>query len=276
MTRLFLIALLGGGAWGVPEGSADPAEGGVFTLVLTDSLGWESRLVGVRRVDGTPRFQGWRGSAEILVPYGRIASMSLVRPARPGERWGARIALRTGAAVEATFDEREGDTLLSGFSALGQVRFSFRDSRRIVFEGETREEELPVFGPPDRGVDARVIDREGVETELVGLHRATGENVLVGRRGATFVDVPLRILASVTLERGLLRLRLVSGATSDLSIPATERGTVFCGEAEFGDWRILFGDVRAIRVHRVTPVLRDLDPVAALEGEAREEGGSTR
>lgn len=276
MTRIFLIALLGSSAWGVPEGTPNPGEGRLFTLVLTDSLGWESRLVGVRRVDGTPRFQGWRGSAEIVVPYERIASVDLVRPARSGERWGARIALRTGTAVEATFDEREGDTLHCGFSTLGQVRFSFRDARRIVFEGETREEELPAFGPPDRGVDARVTDREGVETELAGLHRATGENVLVGRRGATFVDVPLRILASVTLERGLLRLRLVSGATADLAIPATERATVFSGEAEFGDWRILFGDIRAIRLHRVTPVLRDLDPVAALEGEAKEEGGSTR
>ncbi|MGH7161934.1 MAG: hypothetical protein ACREID_00505 [Planctomycetota bacterium] len=271
---LFLALLAG------RDASAEERQ--LYNVEVLDAQGVETRLAAFYRVSGEDRFEGYRGSARIEIPYARMREFRLLPPAQPGGRMRAEFLLRTGSTVQATFDEREGELLFAGYAPFGRVRLFFRDMRRLRILGRTTRDDLPEFGAPGPGVDARAIDREGVETELVGLHRLAGETVLSGIRGSASVEVPLRIVRTIDLRdkgprRGFVAyVVLRGGAAVELRVPSHERTTVFGGEAEFGAWRAALGDLRGLVIHRTTPPARNLDPVLAAEGEAKAEAGPPR
>ncbi|MHC4731769.1 MAG: hypothetical protein ACYS6Z_14430, partial [Planctomycetota bacterium] len=132
------------------------------------------------------------------------------------------------------------------------------------------------------GVDVRLRDRQGVWTELLHFRRASStENTLPGLRGATSVSVPLRIVKRFELEPTPqsplgAELSLRDGTTVSMRLPIYEEETVYTGEAEFGVFRIRLGRVRELEVHRVTPQLRDLDPLEAAQGREKTEGRRQR
>jgi hypothetical protein len=252
----------------------------LYNVELVDSKGVQTSLSGYHFLNGDFRFQGYLGSAEIEIGYDRVAEVRIAPPAEPGGRMRADLHLRTGNVVRATFDEREGELMTSGFASFGRVTYFFRDLRLLRFVGKTKRSDLPVYGTAAPGVDARVRDRHGVETELVGLHRPAGENVIKGIRGSGSVAVPLRILRRLTLEHDkdspmlTVAAELAGGSSVRFHLPTYAEQTVYRGEAEFGAFRICIGEVRELTVHRVTPVLRDLDPAAAADG--REAVGDRR
>ncbi|MHC4550533.1 MAG: hypothetical protein ACYTEZ_17335 [Planctomycetota bacterium] len=266
-----LLALL---ASAVAEG---PREVPLLNVEIVDHDGVATRLVGFHRLSGEDDFQGYLGSGEIEVPYARLRELKVLGPSHPGGRMRAHLTLRSGKEIAATFDEREGDQLLSGFATFGRVRIFFRDLRQLKILSKTKREDLPVFGPPAAGVDVRLRDRQGVETELLHFRRVgSGENTLPGLRGASAVAVPLRIVQRFALapaERAPMQatITLRDGASLQMKLPAYEEETVYTGEAEFGVFRIRLGRVRELEVHRVTPPLRPLDPLEAAQGWEQEE-----
>jgi len=255
----------------------DPAQ--TFPLMnvqIRDREGVTTHLAGFHRISGVNRFEGYLGSAEIEVPYARVREIRIRAPETPGGRPRASLTLRTGDVIHAGFDEREGEQLFTGYADFGRVSIYFRDIRRLRVLGRTRRADLPKYGRPAPGVDARIVDREGVSTELIGFRRAGVENTLPGIRGATSIAVPLRIVKRATLEpaRGTTRLAgelvLRKGRSVRFRLPVHEEATVYRGEAPFGRLRIRLASIRRLEVHRTTPVLRDLDPVEAARGRARD------
>jgi hypothetical protein len=237
---------------------------------VVDREGVSTRLVGFYRVSGEDVFRGFLGAGEIQVPYERIVEVR-VRPAEPGARMRAQITLRSGNAVEATFDEREGEQLLSGYAPFGRMTVFFRDIRHLKILGRTAREDLPDYGPPVEGLDVRLTDSDGLETELIGFRRAVGENVIPGTRGAASIAIPLRIVKHVEITGDAAGLRaaatLKGGVSLDFRLPTYVEETAYRGEAEFGTYRIRLGKVRTMVVHRETPLLREFEPHA-------DEGGT--
>ncbi len=240
---------------------------------LVDNEGIRTRLVGFYRVSGEDLFRGFLGAGDIQVPYERIVEVR-VKPAEPGGRMRALITLRSGNVVDATFDEREGEQLLSGYAAFGRVTVFFRDIRQLRILGHTAREDLPDFGPPAEGMDVRLTDRDGMTTELIGFRRSVGEDVIPGTRGSASISIPLRIVKrlDITGDAASPGLRAVAtlrdGASLEFRLPTHVEETAYRGEAEFGTYRIRLGKVRSLVVHRETPVLREFEPLDAVDGEA--------
>jgi len=272
---IFVLVLL------AAAGADGPREVPLLNVEIVDAEGVQTRLVGFHRISGEDYFQGFLGSGEIEVPYTRVSEIR-VQPGHPGGRMRADLTLRSGKEVAATFDEREGHQLCTGFATFGRVRIFFRDIRHLKILGKTAREDLPTFGPPAAGVDVRLRDREEVWTELLHFRRASStENTLPGLRGATSVAVPLRIVRRYELKptpRSPLaaELSLRDGTTVKMRLPIYEEETVYVGEAEFGVFRIRLGLVRELEIHRVTPQLRELDPLAAAQGRETTEGRRQR
>jgi len=275
----FAILLLLAGVVGAGDLEEVP-ETPLRNVELVDRDGVTTRLAGFYRLSGEDIFRGFLGEGEIEVPYERVVDVRVSAPAHPAGRMRARFTLRSGNTVEATFDEREGEQLFSGYASFGRLTIFFRDIRRLRFLGHTNREDLPDYGPPTRGLDVRLTDREGVTTELIGFRRAVGENMVPGQLGAGSIAIPLRIvqrLAIAAAEDGAnLRATatLRDGATLEFELPGHVEETAYRGEAEFGTYRIHLGKTRELVVHRETPVLRDLAPLEAAEG--REEGPEGR
>jgi hypothetical protein len=240
---------------------------------LADREGVSARLVGFYRLSGEDVFRGFLGAGEIQVPYERLVEVR-VRPAEPGGRMRAQLTLRSGNVVDATFDEREGEQLLSGYAPFGRVTVFFRDVRHLRILGHTVREDLPDYGEPVEGLDVRLTDGDGIATELIGFRRAVGENVIPGTRGAASIAIPLRIVKRLEVSgdaeapglRGVATLR--DGSSLEFRLPSHVEETGYRGEAEFGTYRVRLGKVRTLVVHRVTPVLREVEPLAATDREA--------
>jgi hypothetical protein len=250
----------------------------LMNVEIVDKLGAKARLVAFHRVSGENLFVGYLGAADIEIPYGNVKSVRITAPEEPGGRMRAGFELQSGKEVAATFDEREGEQLFAGYADFGRVTIYWRDVRQLTFLARTKASDLPRFGKPTGGVDARLIDRDGVATELVAFRRGTGENVLAGLSGSMRVEVPLRIITKAQLRRTarspLLEcsLELKERKPLTLRLKRYEGDVAYRGRAEFGQLRIRLGDIRELLVHRATPSLRDLDPVAAAEGREIEIG----
>jgi hypothetical protein len=248
-----------------------PSDTPLRNVEITDRAGMSTRLAGFYRLSGEDFFRGFRGAGEVQVPYERVVEISVLAPAHPAGRMRAELTLRSGNVVEATFDEREGDQLLSGYASFGRVTLFFRDLRKVTFLGHTAREDLPDYGPPAEGHDVRVTDREGLSTELIAFRRAVGEDVIPGTRGAASVAIPLRIVRRLEISEGSgspilhAAAALRDGTTLEFSLPSYVEETSYRGEAEFGTYRIRLGKLREILVHRATPVLDDIDPLAVAE-----------
>lgn len=278
IARFLLPGLLLGASTGPAAVAEGPQELPLLNVVVVDRKGVETKLAGFYRISGEDYFQGYLGAAEVRIPYARIRACKVSAPEQPGERMRAEFTLRSGKTVDATFDEREGEQIFAGFAAFGKVTLYFRDIRTLTILGRTKRSDLPVFGPPARGADVKVTDRQGVATELLNFHRAAGQNAIPALRGSAAVTIPLRIIKSLTITpaeaapTAALAVVLHDGAKVNGRLPVTEETTSFTGEAEFGAYFIQLGNIRVLEVHRVTPELRDLDPLEAIEGrEAREE-----
>jgi hypothetical protein len=268
--RVTWLLLLVAGAAGGDDLAGVPATP-LRIVELEDREGVATKLAGFYRLSGEDLFRGFLGSGEIEVPYERAVEIRVL-PARAGQRMRAQITLRSGNVVDAAFDEREGEQLLSGYAPFGRVTISFRDLRRLRFLGHTTRDDLPDYGGPVEGLDVRLTDSEGLATELIGFRRAVGENVILAAHGAASLAIPLRILRrlEITEDRTSHALRGAAsfrdGSTLDVRFPTTVEETAYRGEAEFGTYRIRLGKVRDLIVHRETPVLRELVPVAAGDG----------
>lgn len=250
----------------------------LMNVEILDKEGAKARIVAFHRISGENRFVGYLGAADIEIPYENIKQVRIAAPEEPGGRMRATFELQSGKSVAATFDEREGEQLFAGYANFGRVTIYWRDIRQLTFQARTKTSDLPRYGKPTGGVDARLTDRDGVTTELVSLRRGTGENVLAGLRGSMRVEVPLRIIKKAELRRTArspllqCRLELKEREPLTLRLKRYEGEVAYRGRAEFGHLRIRLSDIRELLVHRATPPLRDLDPVAAAEGREVEIG----
>ena len=138
--------------------------------------------------------------------------------------------------------------------------------------------DFPRFGKPAAGVDARLVDRQGVSTELVGFRRRNGENVFQGIFGAMSIEIPLRIIKSVVMRpdeklgKYAARVSLTGGKFVEYHVPTYEEKVLYGGAAEFGDFRLTMGDIRRLDVHRVTPRLSRTDPLRSAGEDPSPEG----
>lgn len=240
----------------------------LLNVELVDVKGVRTVLAGFYRLSGEFHFEGYLGASEIRVPYDRIREIALSEPAEPGGRPLSRLVLHTGEEVAATYDQREGEILFSGFADFGRVTVCFRDIRHLRILGRTRRSDLPDYGRATPGVDVRLEDSRGMATELFGFRRATGPNVVPGVRGATLIGIPLRIVREIVLAPRQGRLldgtaTLRDGREVAFRVPSHEEQGVYVGEAPFGRLGIQLYQVRRLVVHRPTPALRDLDPLEA-------------
>ena len=252
----------------------------LMNVDVIDARGVKTSLVAFHRISGQNKFVGFLGAAQIEVPYSRVREITVAAPNAPGGRMRAHFMLHSGKLIKATFDEREGEQLFAGYSVFGRVTLYWRDFRHLKFTARTKTTDLPKYGKATGGVDVKLADRDKVEIELVGFHRTTGDNYIEGLRGSSRVEVPLRILKRAVFARtnrsplltAVLELRDRKPVT--LRFPRYAEDRIYRGRAEFGDYRIRLGEVRELTVHRSTPQLRDLDPVAAAEGKEIEIGKS--
>lgn len=281
--RLLIVTLAAGLAATSRAQDRDVArEIPLLNVELVDSSGLKMELKGFHMLSGEHRYQGYLGSGEIEVSYRRLREIRVAPPKRPGGRMTADLVLRSGNTVRTEFDEREGELLFAGFAPFGRVTFYFRDVRRLKILGFTKRSELPRFGRGTGGVDVRLKDRTGTVTELSGFRRAAGECTLTGVRGSTSITIPIRILKRVTFAHDprspMLRGTgvLKDDRKVDFHLPIYEERNLYRGEGEFGDLRIRIVDVRDLIIHRSTPLLRDLDPVQAAQGRAKDESESRR
>jgi hypothetical protein len=257
---------------------ADLPQTPLRNVELVDREGVATRLAGFYRLSGEDLFRGFLGSGEIEVPYERIVRIGVLAPEKAGGRMRAQITLRSGSVVDATFDEREGEQLLSGFAPFGRVTIFFRDIRELRLLEHTERDDLPDYGAPADELDVRVADKEGHASELIGFRRAVGENVIPGARGAAAIAIPLRIVKRLEIseEKGSPLLRaaatLKDGSALEFRLPTYVEETAYRGEAEFGIYRIRLGKIRDLVVHRETPVLRDVEPLAPAEADDAPEG----
>lgn len=240
---------------------------------IVDKEGATCHLAGFYRLSGEDKFRGYLGSGNIEVPYAKVREIRVQAPEHPAGRPRAQLILRSGATVDATFDQREAEQLFTGYASFGRVTIFFRDLRELRFLGNTSREDLPVYGPAGSGLDVRLTDREGVTTELVGFRRTVNESALPAVRGAATISIPLRILVKVTilpsddgsaLLRGTATLR--DGSEVEFRLPTYVENVSYSGDAEFGTYRIRLRMIRSIEVHGPTPALRDLDPLEAAKG----------
>ncbi|MHC4955850.1 MAG: hypothetical protein ACYTGZ_18540 [Planctomycetota bacterium] len=247
---------------------------------IVDSQGVRSTVVAFHRISGENRFNGFLGAAEVEIPYKLVSEIRVSAAAAPGGRMRARFVLESGKVVPAVFDEREGEQLFAGYTVFGRLTVFWRDLRHVKFTGRTKTTDLPRYGKATGGVDVRLTDREGVSTELVRFRRATGDNYVDGLRGASRVQVPLRIVKKATMRRSarspllVCELELKDIDPVRLRFPRYAEDAIYRGHAEFGDLRIRLGEIRELIVRRSSPQLRDLDPVAAAEGKEVEIGKS--
>jgi hypothetical protein len=248
------------------EGEGEPVS--LYNVSLEDAIGNRLDLVAFHRVSGPDRFQGYVGTASVEVPYGRLREVRVFPPAARGGRMRARLTLLSGNEVEATFDHGEREARVAGFWRFGRASLAFGDVRVIRFAGRTERADLPDFGPPAPGVDARLTDAAGVTLEVAEFRRSAGTNAFRLMHGAALVEVPVRIVRFLRIgdapDSGRRRVELVlaDGAVLQAALPAYEEAGVYRAEAEFGALRIHLGDVRELRVHRPTPALRDLAGVS--------------
>ncbi|MGQ0613838.1 MAG: hypothetical protein ACT4PV_08885 [Planctomycetaceae bacterium] len=256
----------------------------LYNARITDSKGVELDLAGVHLLSGRDRFEGTLGASSIEVPFDRLRRIDVREPAAPGRKMRAALTLRSGAVVDALFDERQAEEVVAGFGAFGRAMLPFRSVRALLIEGRTARQDLPDFGPASAGVDARLRDSDGTVLEVAGFRRAGGTNVLRGMRGDFVVEVPLRNVRRLELmprrADGPARLggtvTLAGGQAIPFDLPAYEERSVYRGEAEFGSMRIALADVRLLEVHRPTPPVRDLDPVESARGGDDAEDGLAR
>jgi len=254
----------------------------LMNVDVIDARGARTRLVAFHRISGENVFRGFLGAANIDVPYAGVSELKIATPSVPGGRMRALFTLNSGKRVNATFDEREGEQLFAGYANFGRVTIYWRDLRHLKFTARTKTTDLPNYGKATLGVDVRMTDRDGVATELIAFRRATGDNFIQGLRGSSRVEVPLRIVRSVKLRRSagspllLADLELRDRKPLVLRFPRYAEDPIYKGRAEFGDLRIRLGEIRELIVHRSTPKLRDLDPVAAAEGREVEVGNPQR
>jgi hypothetical protein len=271
MRVAWMLGLIAAMAPGSEE--SDSPQVPLRNVEVVDRDGVSTRLVGFYRVSGEDLFRGFLGAGEIQVPYERMVEIR-VRPAEPGGRMRAQLTLRSGNVVDATFDEREGEQLLSGYAPFGRMTLFFRDIRQLRILGHTAREDLPDYGPPVEGLDVRLTDSDGLATELIGFRRSVGEDVIPGTRGAASIAIPLRVLKRLEIITGdpatpglRAAATLKDGVSLDFRLPTYVEETAYRGEAEFGIYRIRLGKVRTLVVHRETPVLRETEPLGAADGE---------
>jgi len=258
------------------EGADDPVVR-LYNVQIEDAHGTSLDLSGFHRASGPDRFEGSLGSSSIEVPYSRLREIRVLPPAAPGGRPRARLTLLSGNSVEATFDERERDAVVTGFCPFGRARIVFGAVGRIRFDRRTEREDLPDFGAAVAGVDAKLVDRDGVSLELSGFRRGAGASSFRLALGEFSLEVPVRIVRTLRVgaERAGARypadVTLADGTEVRFSLPVSEENTLFRAEAEFGTIRVRFADVRELEIRRTTPPLRDLDPVesAGASGEPR-------
>jgi hypothetical protein len=257
---------------------AQPRVHPLMNVDIVDKYGVKTKLVAFHRVSGENRFVGYLGAADIEVPYEKVKRVRIASAEDPGGRMRADFELHSGKEVAAGFDEREGEQLFAGYAEFGRVTIYWRDIRELDYTGRTKTTDLPKYGKATGGVDVLLKDRDGVETELVDFRRGTGENFIAGLRGSMRVEVPLRLVKKARLKWGArsplldCELDLRGRKPVKLRVKRYEEVTVYRGRAEFGDLRIRLSEIRELTVHRSTPKMRDLDPVAAAEGREVEIG----
>lgn len=270
-TRALPLLLLAPLAAARPAGDAETVP--LYNVGVEDARGARLELAGFHRVSGPDRFEGYVGSAAVEVPYSRLREVRVFPPAAPGGRMRARLTLLSGNEVDATFDQREREARVVGFWKFGRASLAFGDVRSIRFVGRTARADLPDFGPPGPGIDARLVDAAGVTLEVVEFRRSAGTNSFRLLYGASLLEIPARIVRSLRVgvapEPGLRPVEVViaDGAALQAAIPTYEEAAVYRAEAEFGSLRIRLGDVREIHAHRPTPALRDLDGAASAATE---------
>ena len=101
-----------------------------------------------------------------------------------------------------------------------------------------------VVPEPGPGGDVRLTDKKGITTELVAFRRRVGENALHGVMGSMSIEIPLRIVRSLTMVPAdgpglyLIRLALKGDKRLEYRLPVYEEKTYYGGDAEFGEFRI--------------------------------------
>ena len=216
-------------------------------------------LKGFHRALRGDLLHGYRGSAEIEIVWDRIRELEIRPGETPGARMGLTALLDDGERVEAEFDEREGEQRFSGVATFGRVSLFFRDIRYLrVVRATTEGAGDAVDQAASRAVRARVLDRQGIATELDRFRRYAGENVLRACRGALSVAVPLAWIERVELapdpRSPMLALRIALRGVSEeqrLNLPIPEEKVLYGGQASFGAFRVSLGDLRAVEVLEV-------------------------
>lgn len=117
---------------------------------------------------------------------------------------------------------------------------------------ETGEDRLQVVQQAER---VRFTDRQGVTIEAAGFGKLFAMAALDAFYGDSQVQIPFERIASMTNgeirdSRMTSTIRFTSGKTMTVQLDATEYGTVYGGEADFGYFRIRLQDVRQLEFLR--------------------------
>ena len=112
--------------------------------------------------------------------------------------------------------------------------------------GQAPVEKVPV---PEKNFNARIVDREGVQTSLSQVN-FEGKVFLVGKRGDATVTIPFEKISSlditVTGQQGNEVLYVVSLRGKEKTEIKVDKISKFYGKADFGTFQIESKDLKSI------------------------------
>ena len=108
-------------------------------------------------------------------------------------------------------------------------------------------------------MDAVVIDRKGVRTELASFGRMFGTGSLAAHHGDAEIQIPFEKIREFRIgvikdTRADVQVRLEDSTTMLVEIDTHEYTTTFTGTAAFGKYRIMLGKIASCRL---TPILEE-------------------
>jgi len=110
--------------------------------------------------------------------------------------------------------------------------------------GQAPVEKVPV---PEKNFNARIVDREGVQTSLSQVS-FEGKVFLVGKRGDATVTIPFEKISSldITGQQGNEVLSVVSLRGKEKIEIKVDKISKFYGKADFGTFQIESKDLKSI------------------------------
>lgn len=128
---LLSFALLAAGWAGSARAGFEEIDYAPFDARVTDTKGVVTELSDFGQATGPNVLMGYRGDAEIEIPYRLIRTLEISEYVPENRRAPVKVTLRTGKSVACEIDNVEEMRLMKGNAEFGEFRIRFGKIRRL-------------------------------------------------------------------------------------------------------------------------------------------------